>query len=39
MFPGGGSIAEFGFDTLEVLGAFGYSADIFLEDDLLSGRG
>lgn len=39
VFPGGGSIAEFGFDTLEALGAFGDSADIFLEDDLLSGSG
>jgi len=39
VFPGSGSIAEFGFDTLEALGAFGDSADVFLEDDLLSGSG
>jgi hypothetical protein len=39
VFPGGGSIAEFGLDTLEALGAFGDSADVLLEDDLLRGSG
>jgi hypothetical protein len=37
-FPGSGAILEFGFDVGEMVGAFGYSADVFLENDLL-GRG